>query len=38
MGAKPMRVRFNKANGFIKVYDGTRYFVLFEPGKYDAIF
>ena len=22
---------FNKVDGFIRVYDGTRYFVLFDP-------
>ena len=23
--AKPLRIRFNKINGFIRIYDGTRY-------------
>ena len=36
-GAKPLRIRFNKVKGFIRVYDGTRYLVLFGPEKYDAI-
>ena len=27
VGAKPLRIRFNKIDGFI--YDGTRYLVLF---------
>ena len=27
--AKPLRVRFDKIDGFITVYDGTRYFILF---------
>ena len=27
-----------KINGFIKVYDGTRYLILFEPEIYNAIF
>ena len=38
--AKPLRIRFNKVygyNGFIRVYDGTRYLVLFGPEKYDGI-
>ena len=26
-----------KTNGFIRVYNGTRYLVLFGPEKYDAI-
>ena len=29
MGAKPMHIRFDKVNGFIRVYDGTIYLVLF---------
>ena len=35
-GAKPLRIRFDKV-GFIRVYDGTRYLVLFGLEKYDAI-
>ena len=27
---------FDKINGFIRVYDGTRYLVLLVPEKYDA--
>ena len=38
IGAKPLRVMFDKADGFIRVYDGTRYLVLFGPEKYDAIY
>ena len=34
--AKPLRLRFNKADGFIRVYNGTRYLVWFGGGKYDA--
>ena len=34
---KPLRVRFDKMDAFIRIYDGTRYLVLFGPGKYDAI-
>ena len=37
IGAKPMCIRFDKVDGFITVYDGTRYFSLFVPEKYDAI-
>ena len=25
MGEKPLRIRFDKVNGFSKIYDGTRY-------------
>ena len=38
IAAKPLRLRFDKVDGFIRVYDGTRYLVLFGPEKYDAIF
>ena len=36
--AKPLRIRFNKIDWFITVYDGTRYLVLFGPEKYDIIY
>ena len=35
--AKPIRIRFDKVDWFIRVYDGTRYFVLFGPEKCDVI-
>ena len=35
---KSLRIRFDKANGFIRNYDGTRYLALFSPGKYNAIY
>ena len=38
IGAKPLRIRLYKVNGFIRIYDGTRYLVLFELEKYDATF
>ena len=38
MGAKPLRIRFDKIDGFIKIYDGTRYLVLFGPERYNAIY
>ena len=28
--AKPLQIRFNKIDGFVRVYDGTSYLVLFE--------
>ena len=37
MGTKPLRVRFHKVDGFIKVFDGTRHLVLFGTERYDAI-
>ena len=36
--ARPLQIRFNKTNGFIRVYDGTRYLVLFGGEKYDFIY
>ena len=35
--AKPLRIRLDKINGFIRIYEGTRCLVLFGPGKYDTI-
>ena len=37
ISAKPLRIRFDKIDGFIKVYDGRKHFVLFGPEKYDII-
>ena len=37
-GCKPLRVRFDKVDELIKIYNGTRCLVLFGPGKYDVIF
>ena len=36
--AKPLRIMFDKAEGFIRDYDGTRYLVLLDSEKYDAIY
>ena len=35
---KPLRIRFNEIDGFVKVYDETRYLVLLGPEKYDATY
>ena len=35
--AKYLRIRFHKIDGFIKVYDGTRYLVFLGSGKYNSI-
>ena len=37
-GTKPLRIRFSKVHGFIGVYDGIRYLVLFRTEKCDAIY
>ena len=33
-----MLIKFNKIDGFVRVYDGTRYIVLFGAEKYDSIY
>ena len=37
MGAKPLRIRFDKLDGFIKIYDGIRYLILFDYSYRDEI-
>ena len=34
---KPLRIRFDKIDGFIRVYDGARYLTFFGSEKYDAV-
>ena len=38
IGSKPLRIRFDKIDGFIRIYDGTRYLTLFGSEKCDAIY
>ena len=38
IGVKSLCIRFDKVDGFIRVYDGTRYLVLFGGEKYDFIY
>ena len=38
MGARPLCIRFDKIDGFIKIYNGTRYLVLFAPRICDTIY
>ena len=38
IGSKPLRITYSKVDGFIRVYVGSRYFVLFDPEEYDAIY
>ena len=35
---KPLRIRFDKIDGFITIYGETRYLTLFGSVKYDAIY
>ena len=35
LGSIPLRIRIIKIDGFIKVYDGIRYLVLFGEGIYE---
>ena len=37
IGAKYLRIRFDKINGFIRIHHGTRYLELFGSEKYDTI-
>ena len=37
IGSKHLHIRFNKIDGFIRVFDGNRYLVLFGGEKYDFI-
>ena len=38
MGVKPLRIRFDEVDGIIKIYDGSRCFVLLGPRIYNAIY
>ena len=38
IGPKPLRIRFDKIDGFIRVFRGTWYLALFGPQKYAAIY
>ena len=38
IGAKTLRIRFDKINGSISIYDESRYLVLLGPKKYDLIY
>ena len=33
---KPLSFRFNKIDGFIRIYEGTRYLTLFRSEKYET--
>ena len=35
--SKPLCIRYDEVDRFIKVYDGMRYLVLFAPEKHDTI-
>ena len=37
IGAKPLRIRFDKVDGFIRVYYGTKYLISFGGEKHDFI-
>ena len=36
--SKPLHIKSDKMDGFIRIYDGTRYLTLFASEKYDAIY
>ena len=33
IGPKPLRIRFNKIDGLIRIYHGSRYLTLFQSEK-----
>ena len=37
-GSKPLGIRFDKIDGFVRIYDGTTYLTFFGSEKYDAIY
>ena len=37
-GSKPLRIRFDKVSGFIRVYDGNKYLTFFGTEKYNVIY
>ena len=38
IASNPFWIRFDKIDGIIRIYDGTRYLTLFDTKKYDAIY
>ena len=38
IGANFLRIMFDKVDALTRDYDETKYLVLFDPEKYDAIF
>ena len=38
IGSKPFWIRFDKTDGIIRIYDGTRYLTLFRTKKFDAVY
>ena len=38
IGTKSLRIMFDKVDGFIGDYDGTRYLILFGLDKYNVIY
>ena len=38
IGARPLRIIFDKVDGFIRNYDGTKYLVLFDHERCNAIY
>ena len=38
LGPKHLRIKFDRIDEFIRIYDGTKYFVLLGPEKYVDIY
>ena len=37
-GSKPLRIRFDRIDGIIRIYDRSRCLTLFGTKKYDALY
>ena len=38
IGSKPLCIRFDKIDWFIRIFDGTKYLLLLSTEKYDTIY
>ena len=38
LDSKPLRIRFDKRDEFMRIFDGTKYLTLFGSEKFDAIY
>ena len=38
IGLKPLRIRFDEIDGFIRIYSAAKYLTLFGSEKYDAFY
>ena len=38
MSPKPLLVRFDKIDEFLRIYDGPRYLTVFDSENYDTVY